>query len=155
MCSSARRNSDSNGRDNPGLPSVTTTSGRCRSTNSGIPSRKWCEDRAWSPYRALPFGSASTGQPAIDAAATYRLTLTAPSPTTSTPRRAGGGLRPLTAPTLVIWGTRDRHLGAELAEPEPRDVPNLARVEYLDASHWVQHDQPEAVNQLLIEFFSA
>jgi pimeloyl-ACP methyl ester carboxylesterase len=71
-----------------------------------------------------------------------------------TPRQAGGSLQPLAAPTLVIWGTHDRHLGTELAEPERRDVPNLERVEYLDASHWVQHDKPETVNRLLIEFFS-
>jgi pimeloyl-ACP methyl ester carboxylesterase len=71
-----------------------------------------------------------------------------------TPRRAAAGIRPVQAPTLVIWGERDRHLGAELAEPEPRDVPRLDRVERLDASHWVQHDEPETVNRLLTEFFS-
>jgi pimeloyl-ACP methyl ester carboxylesterase len=71
-----------------------------------------------------------------------------------TPRRATGGVAPVTAPTLVIWGERDRHLGAELAEPERRDVPNLDRVERLDASHWVQHDEPETVNRLLTEFFA-
>lgn len=69
-------------------------------------------------------------------------------------RRATGGVRPVVAPTLVIWGEHDRHLGAELAEPEPRDVPNLDRVERLNASHWVQHDEPETVNRLLIEFLS-
>jgi pimeloyl-ACP methyl ester carboxylesterase len=72
-----------------------------------------------------------------------------------TPQRAAAGIRPITAPTLVIWGERDRHLGAELAEPERRDVPGLAGVERLDASHWVQHDQPETVNRLLTEFFAA
>jgi pimeloyl-ACP methyl ester carboxylesterase len=71
------------------------------------------------------------------------------------PQRAVAGIAPITAPTLVIWGERDRHLGAELAEPEHRDVPQLEGVERLDASHWVQHDQPEAVNRLLTEFFSA
>ncbi len=71
-----------------------------------------------------------------------------------TPARAAARIQPIVAPTLVIWGERDRHLGAELAEPERRDVPNLERVERLDASHWVQHDEPETVNRLLIEFFS-
>jgi epoxide hydrolase 4 len=70
-------------------------------------------------------------------------------------RRSGGGLRPISAPTLVIWGERDRHLGAELAEPDHRDVPGLDRVERLDASHWVQHDEPETVNRLLAEFFAS
>jgi epoxide hydrolase 4 len=35
-------------------------------------------------------------------------------------------------------------------------VPNLDRVERLpDASHWVHHDEPERVTQLLIDFFRA
>jgi epoxide hydrolase 4 len=71
------------------------------------------------------------------------------------PRRAEARIRTVTAPTLVIWGERDRYLGAELADPDPADVPNLERVVRLpDASHWVQHDQPERVTQLLVEFFS-
>lgn len=72
-----------------------------------------------------------------------------------TPGTAAAGIRPIVAPTLVIWGERDRHLGAELAEPHRRDVPALDRIERLDASHWVQHDQPDTVNRLLTQFFSA
>jgi pimeloyl-ACP methyl ester carboxylesterase len=57
---------------------------------------------------------------------------------------------------LHIWGERDRYLGAELAEPDPADVPNLERVVRLpEASHWVQHDEPERVTELLREFFAA
>jgi epoxide hydrolase 4 len=64
-------------------------------------------------------------------------------------------LRPISAPTLVIWGQRDRYLGPELAEPDHDDVPNLDRVERLpDASHWVHHDEHERVTQLLIDFFA-
>jgi pimeloyl-ACP methyl ester carboxylesterase len=70
------------------------------------------------------------------------------------PRRAESSLRPVEAPTRVIWGERDRYLGRELAEPDRRDVPNLERVVRLpDATHWVQHDEPERVSELLIEFF--
>ena len=70
------------------------------------------------------------------------------------PKQVDRRIRPITAPTLVIWGERDRHLGAELAEPDRADVPNLERVVRIpDATHWVQHDQPERVTQLLIEFF--
>lgn len=70
--------------------------------------------------------------------------------------RASAHGAPVQAPTLVIWGERDRALRPELAEPDPADVPNLERVERLpDASHWVQHDEPERVGQLLIEFFAA
>jgi pimeloyl-ACP methyl ester carboxylesterase len=70
------------------------------------------------------------------------------------PSRRSGGLRPVEAPTLVIWGERDRYLGAELAEPDRADVPGLVRIARLpDASHWVQHDEPERVSGLLIDFF--
>ena len=70
-------------------------------------------------------------------------------------KQAEAALRPIKAPTLVIWGQRDRYLGEELAEPEHDDVPNLVRVERLpDASHWVHHDEPERVAHLLIDFFA-
>jgi epoxide hydrolase 4 len=69
-------------------------------------------------------------------------------------KKAEAALRPVKAPTLVIWGERDRFLGQELAEPDQDDVPNLARVERLpDASHWVHHDEADRVTQLLIDFF--
>ena len=70
-------------------------------------------------------------------------------------KRAEAQLRPISAPTLVIWGQRDRYLGPELAEPDHDDVPNLDRLERLpDASHWVHHDEAERVNQLLVDFFA-
>jgi epoxide hydrolase 4 len=72
------------------------------------------------------------------------------------PRRAETRFRPVRAPTLVGWGEQDRYLGAELAKPDAADVPNLERVVRLpDASHWVHHDEPERVAQLLVEFFTA
>jgi epoxide hydrolase 4 len=68
------------------------------------------------------------------------------------PRRALQRMSPIEAPVLVIWGERDQHLGGELARPKPQWVPNV-RVERLpEATHWVQHDAPERVNQLLKEF---
>ena len=70
------------------------------------------------------------------------------------PKRAEAQIHLIKAPTLVIWGQRDRYLGPELAEPDHDDVPNLDRVERLpDASHWVHHDEPERVTQLLVDFF--
>ena len=70
-------------------------------------------------------------------------------------KEAAAKLRPISAPTLVIWGERDSYLGSDLAEPDHDDVPNLDRVERLpDASHWVHHDEAERVNQLLIDFFA-
>jgi hypothetical protein len=41
-----------------------------------------------------------------------------------------------------------------MAEPDHTDVPRLERVVRLrDASHWVQHDEPDRVTELLGEFF--
>jgi pimeloyl-ACP methyl ester carboxylesterase len=70
-----------------------------------------------------------------------------------TPKVAERRIRPVTAPTRVIWGQRDRYLLPELAEPHRSDVPNLERVIRLDTSHWVQHDAPRQVSDLLTEFF--
>ena len=71
------------------------------------------------------------------------------------PKKAEAALRPVSAPTLVIWGQRDQYLGPELAEPDHDDVPNLDRVEHLpDASHWVHHDEAKQVTQLLTDFFA-
>jgi pimeloyl-ACP methyl ester carboxylesterase len=69
-------------------------------------------------------------------------------------KEAAAKFRPIAVPTLVIWGQRDSYLGADLAEPDRNDVPNL-RVERLpNASHWVHHDEAERVNRLLIDFFA-
>ena len=71
----------------------------------------------------------------------------------TSPKRAEAALRPIEAPTLVIWGQNDGYLGPELAEPDHDDVPNLDRVErLLGASHWVHHDAAERVTQLLTDF---
>jgi pimeloyl-ACP methyl ester carboxylesterase len=72
-----------------------------------------------------------------------------------TPWRAEARMRPIPAPTLVIFGERDHYLRHELAEPYPADVPNLQRVVRIpQASHFVQNDAPDQVNELLIDFFS-
>jgi pimeloyl-ACP methyl ester carboxylesterase len=70
------------------------------------------------------------------------------------PKKAKAAIRTISAPTLVIWGQRDRYLGPTLAEPEHADVPNLDRVVRLpNASHWVHHDEAERVSELLIDFY--
>jgi pimeloyl-ACP methyl ester carboxylesterase len=72
------------------------------------------------------------------------------------PSRAAARIRPVQAPTRVIWGERDRYLDPGLAEPPRDEVPNLERVIRLPgASHWVQHDEPERVTELLADFFGS
>jgi len=58
-------------------------------------------------------------------------------------------------PTQVIWGQGDRYLGEELAEPGSSLVPDCRVLRIPDASHWVQVDAPDAVNQALLEFFAS
>jgi pimeloyl-ACP methyl ester carboxylesterase len=58
-------------------------------------------------------------------------------------------------PTLLIWGTKDRFLGEELAQPsiDLCNLGRLARVE--EATHWIQHEEPERVNALILDFFQS
>jgi epoxide hydrolase 4 len=70
-----------------------------------------------------------------------------------TPGKTLASLKPIEAPTLVIWGMRDRHIGSELAEPPHEWVPNVRVERIADATHWVQHDAAERVVELLLGFF--
>src|SRR4029450_4965812 len=61
-------------------------------------------------------------------------------------------LRRVDAPTLVIWGDQDRFLGRELAEPDQAWAPKARGERIPPASHWVQADAPQRVNQLMVDF---
>jgi pimeloyl-ACP methyl ester carboxylesterase len=64
-------------------------------------------------------------------------------------------MRPIAAPTLLIWGERDRYLGPRLSTGVEPWVPKL-RVERMpDASHWVHQEWPQRVNRLMIDFLRA
>lgn len=69
--------------------------------------------------------------------------------------RSGTGARTtISAPTLLIWGDQDIALGSALTRGLEQWVPDL-RVRHLsDSGHWVQQEQPEAVNALLLEFLA-
>jgi pimeloyl-ACP methyl ester carboxylesterase len=55
-------------------------------------------------------------------------------------------------PALVIWGEQDQALSTDLLDGLDRWVSDL-RIERLPAaSHWVQADDPEHVNELLLDF---
>ena len=58
----------------------------------------------------------------------------------------------IAAPTLLIWGEKDRALGKELTYDMDRLFTGPFRVHYVpDCSHWVNEEQPELVNRLLLE----
>jgi pimeloyl-ACP methyl ester carboxylesterase len=55
-------------------------------------------------------------------------------------------------PTLLIWGEQDIALDIALTHNLDPWVPRL-RVKYIpDSGHWVQQEQPEKVNQYILEF---
>ncbi len=62
--------------------------------------------------------------------------------------------RAIERPVQVIWGERDRALGPELAEPDRRWVPDVRVHRLPHASHWVQQDAPDEVNEVLGRFLS-
>ncbi|HWB09712.1 MAG TPA: alpha/beta hydrolase [Pirellulales bacterium] len=61
---------------------------------------------------------------------------------------------PVRVPTLLIWGARDVFLGREMAQPS-LDLCDNGRLEMIaEATHWVQHEEPQRVNQLISEFIA-
>ena len=56
------------------------------------------------------------------------------------------------AETLVLWGARDRFLGRAMAEPSV-SLCDRGRIRFFEkATHWVQHDEADAVNEELRRF---
>jgi pimeloyl-ACP methyl ester carboxylesterase len=71
-------------------------------------------------------------------------------------RSAGRRLSRLrvSAPTLVLWGARDRFLGREMAEASV-SLCDDGRLEIFEtATHWLQHDEADAVNDRLVRFLA-
>ena len=64
-------------------------------------------------------------------------------------------MKPITSPTLVIWGERDPALGTALLDDLEALVPGVRIHRIPDASHWVQNEAPGEVNRVLIDFLTA
>ena len=60
----------------------------------------------------------------------------------------------ISPPTLVIWGARDRFLEKGLAEASLALCRSGDVVWIDDATHWVQHEEPERVNAALVGFLN-
>lgn len=59
------------------------------------------------------------------------------------------------APTLVVWGNKDKALTTDCLIGTEQYVEDLT-IKYVDgANHWVQMDAPEAVNKYIREFLAA
>ena len=64
-------------------------------------------------------------------------------------------LPPVQAPTLGIWSTGDHYLNEQPMLDSADQVTGPWRYERIDgASHWMQLDDPERVNALLLEFLT-
>jgi len=72
-------------------------------------------------------------------------------------RRLGGGpgsVPTVTAPTLVIWGEKDTALEPLFATPPPELVADLTVETLPEATHWVHMDDPDRVNELMLDFLA-
>ncbi|OGO27422.1 MAG: alpha/beta hydrolase [Chloroflexi bacterium RBG_16_54_11] len=58
-------------------------------------------------------------------------------------------------PALILWGDQDIALETEMAYAS-RDLCNQGKLVIFEgAGHWIQHDEAEAVNKHLVDFFSS
>lgn len=58
----------------------------------------------------------------------------------------------ITVPTLLIWGEHDIALGIELTTGLEQWVNDIQIKRIPDSGHWVQQEQPEKVNQYMLDF---
>jgi pimeloyl-ACP methyl ester carboxylesterase len=62
--------------------------------------------------------------------------------------------RRVSVPTMILWGKNDIALSHKMAQPSCDLCDNGLLVFFEHATHWVQHDEAEAVNKALISFFA-
>jgi pimeloyl-ACP methyl ester carboxylesterase len=56
-------------------------------------------------------------------------------------------------PTRILWGERDAFLLSEMAHDSLRYCDSAELYTFANASHWLQHEEPARVSELLIDFF--
>lgn len=65
------------------------------------------------------------------------------------------GQKLISAPTLLIWGEKDKALGKELTYGMEPLFSGPFKITYLpECSHWVNEEQPAVVNRLLLDFLT-
>ena len=69
-------------------------------------------------------------------------------------RQKRHALRKIEVVTLLLWGVKDHFLGQELAQPSIDRCSDGKLVFLEEATHWLQHEVPERVNSLLLDFLS-
>ena len=58
-------------------------------------------------------------------------------------------------PTLMLWGKQDAYLKWEMAQASIDLCENGKLIYFENATHWIQHEEPDRVNALMAEFFGA
>lgn len=102
---------------------------------------------AFPPEVTAIYRAAMSKPGAMTAALNYYRQLFRRLPARSTTQEAR-----ITAPTLLIWGEQDVALDIALTHGLEQWVDQL-QIQYLpESGHWVQQEQPEEVNQLMLEF---
>lgn len=57
--------------------------------------------------------------------------------------------------TLILWGLADVALGPALVAPSAARCRSARVVEFPGAGHWLQHEEPQAINRELLAFLAA
>ncbi|MGX7705709.1 alpha/beta fold hydrolase [Methylobacterium sp. Gmos1] len=128
----------------PGLPEALLRAGDCAAlrralTNSSRPG-------AFSPHDLDLYAAAWRRPGAITAMLNWYRAL-------RLPREPARG--PIRLPVLVLWGERDTALERGLAAESLRLCTQGAARYFPAATHWLQHEEPQAVNDALIGFLTA
>jgi pimeloyl-ACP methyl ester carboxylesterase len=55
------------------------------------------------------------------------------------------------APTTVVWGARDTALGVEMVAPSLELCRDARSYIVDDATHWIQHEEPELVTRAILD----
>ena len=61
--------------------------------------------------------------------------------------------RTVRVPTRILWGQRDAFLMFEMAQDSLRYCTQAELIPFPEATHWLQHEEPTRVSELLIDFF--
>ena len=56
-------------------------------------------------------------------------------------------------PIRILWGERDAFLLPEMAHESLRYCTNAELFTFANSSHWLQHEEPARVSELLVDFF--
>lgn len=116
----------------------------------------WLQHNDWALFRAFTRGDGDLeiylrdlGRPgALTASLNWYRANLAPRPPGPAPEP-----RHVTAPTLGIWSSGDHYLVEERMLASRRYVDGPWRYERVeDASHWIPLDQPQRLNELLLEW---